>query len=131
MNLFAIGAVYMAPYHPLSADIRTGYLAPYNRPANRIATLKFVQDIPLVESDHSYAMVARVQAHLHRLSGKPMLICWGDRDFVFDRDYLAEWQRRFPQAQAYLFNDAGHYVLEDASDRIIPLVRSFFQKNPV
>lgn len=131
LNLFAVGAVYMAPGRPLSADIRTGYLAPYNRPANRIATLKFVQDIPLVESDPSYATVARVQANLHRLSEKPMLVCWGGRDFVFDRDYLTEWRRRFPHAQTHLFDDAGHYVLEDASDRIIPLVRSFLQKNPV
>ncbi len=131
LNLFAVGAVYMAPCRPLSADIRAGYLAPYNRPANRIATLKFVQDIPLIESDPSYAMVARVQANLDRLSGKPMLVCWGGRDFVFDRDYLTEWQRRFPHAQTHLFDEAGHYVLEDASDRVIPLVQSFLQKNPV
>ena len=131
LNLFAVAAVYMAPCRPLSSDIRTGYLAPYNRPANRIATLRFVQDIPLVESDPSYAMVSRVQANLHLLSEKPMLVCWGGRDFVFDRDYLTEWQRRFPHAQTHLFDDAGHYVLEDASERIIPLVRSFLQKKSV
>jgi haloalkane dehalogenase len=131
LNLFAVAAVYTAPCRPLSADIRAGYLAPYNRPANRIATLKFVQDIPLVESDPSYAMVSRVQAKLHLLSEKPMLVCWGGRDFVFDRDYLSEWQRRFPHAQTHLFDDAGHYVLEDASEWIIHMVRSFLQKKSV
>ncbi|PID73090.1 MAG: alpha/beta hydrolase, partial [Desulfobacterales bacterium] len=94
LNLFAIGAVHMAPFRKLSSDIRAGYLAPYNRPANRIAILKFVQDIPLVKSDPSYATVAHVQAHLPDLESKPMLICWGGRDFVFDVDYLTEWQRR-------------------------------------
>ena len=45
-----------------------------------------------------------------------MLICWGERDFVFDHHFLAEWRRRFPEAEVHRFPDAGHYVLEDAGD---------------
>ena len=53
---------------------------------------------------------------LHKLAGRPMLICWGMHDFVFDGDYLAEWQRRFPEAEVHRFPNAGHYVLEDAPE---------------
>ena len=35
------------------------------------------------------------------------------------------WIDRFPEAQVHRFEEAGHYVLEDAAEEIIPLVRSF------
>jgi haloalkane dehalogenase len=66
-----------------------------------------------------------VEEGLSRFSKVPMLICWGLRDFVFDHTYLAGWQQRFPQAEVHSFADAGHLVLEDAGDRIVPLVRGF------
>ena len=52
-----------------------------------------------------------------------MLIGWGMKDFVFDRHFLAEWERRFPKAEVHRFPEAGHYVLEDEAEQIVPLVR--------
>jgi haloalkane dehalogenase len=57
-----------------------------------------------------------------------MLICWGERDFVFDRDFLEEWIKRFPQADVHRFPEAGHYVLEELPEVIIPLVKEFLEK---
>jgi haloalkane dehalogenase len=109
----------------MPAEVRAGYLAPYDSWANRIAVLRFVQDIPLRPGDPSYALISEVQDQLDRLLDVPMLICWGMRDFVFDRDFLQEWERRFPRAEVHSFADAGHYVLEDAAEEIVPLVRRF------
>ena len=67
----------------------------------------------------SYDLVLQVQDGLPRFRSVPMLICWGERDFVFDHHFLAEWQRRFPQAEVHRFAAAGHYVLEDAGPAII------------
>ena len=58
----------------------------------------------------------------------PMLICWGGRDFVFDDRVLAEWQRRFPAAEVHTFPDAGHYVLEDAGEEVLRLLRDFLRR---
>ena len=124
-NLFARGAAHMASHKGLPAGVRKGLTAPYNNWHNRLATLKFVQDIPITPNDPSYRLVAETDAALHRLSHCPMLICWGKHDFVFDTDYLAEWQRRFPHARAHLFEDAGHYVLEDAPDRVAAAICDF------
>jgi len=60
-----------------------------------------------------------------------MLLCRGERDFVFNRHFLAEWMRRFPEAEVHRFPDAGHYLLEDAADRVVPLVHSFLTENLV
>jgi len=47
------------------------------------------------------------------------------RDFVFDSHFLDEWERRFPDARIMRFDDAGHYIVEDAAKEIIPEVERF------
>lgn len=127
-NLFSFGALFLASHKGLSREVRKGLTAPYNSWKNRIATLKFVQDIPVREKDPSYQLVRDIDNNLHKIKDIPMLICWGEHDFVFDNDYLVEWQRRFPKAKVHTFSNAGHYVLEDAQNRIVALVGKFFKK---
>ncbi|MBN2560780.1 MAG: alpha/beta fold hydrolase [Phycisphaerae bacterium] len=131
LNLFAWGATFMATAKGLPRDVRRGLTAPYDAWASRIATLRFVQDIPLRPGDRSYNLAKWVDDHLHVLADVPMLICWGERDFVFDRHFLTEWRRRFPKAEVHAFSDAGHYVLEDARDEIVLLVRGFLTRHPI
>lgn len=128
LNAFAWGASrFCSTRRPLPPRLRRAYLAPYDSWARRIATLRFVQDIPLAPGDKAYSLVREVEEKLPLLDGVPMLICWGGRDFVFDQHFLEEWRRRFPRAQVRLFPEAGHYVLEDAAEEIIPLVKSFLE----
>jgi haloalkane dehalogenase len=130
-NLFAWGALYMASFKGLSKEVKTGLTAPYNSWQNRMATLKFVQDIPLSAKDPSYSLVKQSDDNLNIFAKLPMLLCWGEHDFVFDLDYLAEWQRRFPQAEVHRFSDAGHYILEDVPKEIVPLVKEFLLRHPL
>ena len=111
----------------MSRQVREMYRRPYDSWQNRIATLRFVQDIPLRPGDPSYALVDEVEASTQQLKHLPMLICWGMRDFVFDRYFLDLWEKRFPEARIHRFADCGHYVLEDASEEIVPLVQEFLK----
>ena len=129
-NLFALGALFINSYKGLSKEVKAGLIAPYNCWQNRIATLKFVQDIHLTENNPSYGVVKQVDNKMKLFLNLPILICWGKHDFVFDLDYLKEWQRRFPDADTHIFPEAGHYVLEDVPEKIIPLTREFLQKHP-
>ena len=131
LNLFARAALVMASRRRLPRDVRHALIAPYDRPRNRWATLRFVQDIPLSKNDPSYALVKWVDDNLHRLGHLPMLICWGQHDFVFDLDYLREWQRRFPDAQAHLFDKAGHYLLEDEPQAVTRAIQHFLHQHPL
>jgi len=106
-------------------------LAPYDSWAHRIAVHRFVQDIPLTNADPAYDIVQSTANELDRLGDIPLMICWGMKDFVFDRHFLDEWQRRFPAAEVHSFADCGHYVLEDAAEEIVPLVRSFLEAHPL
>lgn len=129
-NLFCRGAASVGvKRRPLSKEVRHEYLRPYNTWKNSIAVAKFVQTIPLKPSDPGYDIVSEVEAGLPRLKDKPMLIAWGLRDFVFDHHFLAEWERHFPNAEVMRFEDAGHYILEDAGEEIIPRVRELLEKD--
>lgn len=128
-NAFARVATYMGcRSQPMPREIRRAYAGPYDSSKNRIANLAFVRDIPLSPTDPAYAPLQEVQEKLDRFQETPMLICWGERDFVFDRDFLEEWIKRFPQADVHRFPEAGHYVLEELPEVIIPLVKEFLEK---
>lgn len=131
-NAFAaIAARVGCKRHPMNKPLRDAYVAPYDSWANRIATLRFVQDIPLRAGDRAWKLVAETADRLHLLTHVPMLIAWGSKDFVFDRHFLDEWTHRFPEAEVLRFDDGGHYILEDAADEIIPRIESFLATHPV
>ncbi|MEL6179982.1 MAG: alpha/beta fold hydrolase [Myxococcota bacterium] len=113
---------------PMSPEVAAGYLAPYDSWRNRVAVYKFVEDIPLKPSDPSYRAVSETAEALDGLREVPMLIAWGMRDFVFDHHFLVEWERRFPNAEVHRFEDAGHYILEDAGAEIGHLVEQFLAR---
>lgn len=124
-NAFSRLAVRLGCHHPLPSDVLRGYTAPYEPPGRRIATLRFVQDIPLSPADPSYEILRQTGEGLKELEEVPVLICWGEQDFIFDGDFLEEWRKRFPRSRVHCFKNAGHYVLEDAAEEIIPLVQEF------
>lgn len=126
-NAFVRGALATCTTRPLDAQAKQGYLAPYGSWKERIAIQRFVEDIPLQPSDRSYPIVAEVGEKLEALSRLPVLLAWGAKDYVFDDDYLAEFQRRLPHAQVQRFADAGHWVLEDAHEAIVPVLSRFLE----
>lgn len=107
---------------------RQAFRAPYDTAKTRIATLKFVQDIPLFPKDKGYDILEETTKNLYKLKDIPKLICWGNKDFVFDHHFLHEWTKHFPDAEVKIFYKAGHYVLEDAKEEIPAIMEEFFNR---
>jgi cis-3-alkyl-4-acyloxetan-2-one decarboxylase len=128
-NAFSLAASYVGcKRNPMSDQMRILYQLPYDSWKNRIATLRFVQDIPLAPVDRAYDLVSSVADGIGQFRSLPMLICWGELDFVFDRNFLAEWRQRFPDAEVHSYPDCGHYILEDAKDEVVPLISAFLDR---
>ncbi len=127
LNGFAGAAVYMACKHRerMTREVKRGYLLPYANWADRVANLEFVRDIPLSESERSYGTLRDIEAKLPVFRDRPMAIFWGAKDFCFNDRFLSRWQELFPNASVERFADAGHYVVEDAHERVLPAVREF------
>jgi pimeloyl-ACP methyl ester carboxylesterase len=123
VNLFAAAAAATCTVTPLPRAVRDGLLYPYRSWSRRTATHWFVQDIPESPKDPAYARARRTDDDAPAaFAGVPVFLPWGLRDYIFDGDYLAEWQRRFPQARALPFEHCGHYLLEDAGEIVIPAI---------
>ena len=132
-NVFARGAIRWAcvKQERMTEEVRAGYLAPYDNFANRVANLRFVQDIPMSPDSPSYYVIQHIEENLKLFQEHPVQIIWGAHDFVFNDHFLKRWQEIFPQAEVHRMEDAGHYVVEDAHERILPLLYEFLQKNPI
>lgn len=131
LNGFARAAIVMATEKPdrMTPAVKAGLLAPYDSWAHRIAIARFVQDIPLDPKHPSYDELLRIERGLTRFQSRPMLLAWGMKDWCFTPAFLDEWIERFPSAEVERYDDAGHYVVEDAHERLIPRIDKFFTEH--
>jgi len=130
-NAFAALASYVGVARRMPPAVRRAYVAPYDSWRNRIATLRFVQDIPLRDGDRAWPLVEETGRRLHELADRPVFIGWGLRDFVFDRHCLDTFVAALPNAEVHAFDDADHYVLEDKHAVLVPMIRDFLARNPL
>ena len=112
-NGFAWPATWMAVTKPLPRDVARGFVYPYGNWADRIATHRFVQDIPTGQGTASDAALTEIERSLPTLQKLPVKILWGGADFCFNRHYYDRWRALLPQAEAVYESGAGHYLLED------------------
>jgi len=128
-NAFSAGAARFGVQRKMTAAVRRAYVAPYDSWAHRIATVRFMQDIPLSPKDRAWALLEAAGKALPGFGDRPAFIAWGLQDFVFDRHFLARFQADLPRAEVMAFKDAGHYVLEDKHETLVPAIRRFLQRS--
>ncbi len=129
LNAFAVGAALVGcKVNPMPAEMRRLFCLPYDSWQNRIATLRFVQDIPLAPGDRGFDLVSATDEGLRLFRPLPVLILWGEEDFVFDSHFLREWQVRFPNAEVHSWRNGGHYILEDMKDEAVTLIAAFLER---
>ena len=133
LNGFARAALRMAVCHHerMTPAVRAGLLAPYDTWQHRQAIDRFVADIPMSPRHPSYATLLQVEQRLPRLADSPWMFIWGMRDWCFTPEFLERFLEFFPAAEVHRLADAGHYVVEDAHERIVPLVERFLEKHPL
>ena len=130
-NAFSSGASYLGVERRMPADVRRAYVSPYNNWKNRISTVRFMQDIPLGPQDKAWPLLEEAGRRLPEFADRPAFLGWGLKDFVFDKHFLAGFRAALPNAEVHAYDDAGHYVLEDKHETLVPLIRDFLQRNPL
>jgi len=129
LNAFSGLAARVAFKKPVSSDVRKAYTGPYDSWDNRIATLRFVQDIPLSPDDPGYNILSSTESQLQNFCKNPCLLAWGEKDFVFDLPFLNKWKQIFPHAEVLSYPDCGHYIFEDGGPALTQAVSDFLDKN--
>lgn len=125
-NGFAGPATTMAVTKKLSPIVRQGFVLPYDNFESRIATAKFVRDIPMDDKHPTYKILAGIEAKLKDLK-VPTLILWGEKDFCFTMNFQKKWLDFFPAAKVITYPDAGHYLVEDKTSEVISEIETFLK----
>jgi haloalkane dehalogenase len=130
LNAFSRAALSMAveKHERMTADVRAGLLAPYDSWQYRVAIDAFVKDIPFSPRYPTWQTLERIEAGLGSLGTMPIQLIWGMRDWCFRPECLERFILHWPQAEVHRLDDCGHYVVEDAHERIVPLMRDFLER---
>lgn len=132
LNLFARAALRMAVHkrERMTDAVRAGLLAPYDSWEHRVAIDRFVADIPADPGHPTWPVLADLERRLPSLADRPVQLIWGLRDWCFRPACLDRFEQLFPAAEVQRLPEAGHYVIEDAHEQIIPLVERFLDAHP-
>ncbi len=133
LNLFARFALWMAVHkrERMTPEVRAGLLAPYDSWEHRVAIDRFVADIPVTPRHPTWQVLEEIERGLGSLADRPVQMIWGMRDWCFRPECLDLLLKAFPAAEVERLVDASHYVIEDAHERIIPLVETFLNAHPL
>jgi pimeloyl-ACP methyl ester carboxylesterase len=129
-NAFAQAALTMAveDRQSLSPQVRAGLIAPYDNWQNRIATHRFVQDIPRTPADPTWQRLEAIESGLPQFADLPISMIWGMKDWCFRPECLDRFESVWPQAESHRLADVGHYVVLEAQQQVNTLVRDFLQR---
>lgn len=106
------------------------YTAPFPDRASCIGAIAFPRDIPIGD-DHSSADTMRsIQKKLGLLSDKAKIIIWGTQDPIFPKRMLDWWKKVCPGTESHELPEAGHFLQEDAPEKIVAIITDFLRKNP-
>lgn len=114
--------------HPIVERERRGYLETYPTPESRAGIYAAVRlAVESVKGGPAREQLARLEAAVDRLAGKPTLIVWGMRDPILKPTLLRRFRERFPNAEVHELADASHFLQEDAPEEIVALLLEFLE----
>ena len=128
LNGFAKAAVYMATEQRggLQRNVAAGFLAPYDSWSNRVAINGFVKDIPLSPNHKTWQTLNDIESALPQLDSTMSIdLIWGMKDWCFRPECLDRFIGYWPSASVHRAEQAGHFVVEDATAEIIERMSNF------
>jgi haloalkane dehalogenase len=111
----------------LTPTVKRAYRDVHSGWSDRTAILVFPREIPVTGEGPVTAMTTEIEEGLKRdFRAKPVHITWAMKDVAFLPVYLETlWLDTFPDASVTRLEDAGHYLQEDAHERIVPELVGF------
>lgn len=113
----------------LTEQVKRAYLAPHSNWSSRTSILVFPREIPAGPEGPVSDLAGQLEEGLERhFRDKPVAIAWAMKDPAFTSDVLELWRATFPDAPVLQLDDAGHYLQEDAHERITPELLRFLDE---
>ena len=81
--------------------------------------------LPWFGNGRGWPALKAIEDNLASWRKVPVQILWGMQDWCFHGDILKVWESLLPEAEVRRFEDAGHYLLEDAGPEVLGSIRDF------
>jgi haloalkane dehalogenase len=104
----------------LSNEEMDAYRGPFPTPESRRPVYVFPREILA-----SRPFLAQVEQGLPALRDRPALILWPSRDVAFKERERRRWESVFPKHVTVVLDGAGHYMQEEAPDKIVAEIRAW------
>lgn len=127
---FRLGVVHR---ERLTTQIRNAYLAPHPTWSSRVGVLAFPRQIPASPQGEIADFCGAIESELERIfRSRPVKVVWGMDDPALTPELLSQlWTRTFPNAEVVRLHGAGHYLQEDAHERIVQELLAFLASTSV
>ncbi|MEM8531962.1 MAG: alpha/beta fold hydrolase [Chloroflexota bacterium] len=107
----------------LTRDLHQQYIRPFPQPRDRQSVRLLARELRA-----SSAWYDALWAQRERIKDIPTLLLWGGKDLLFKTKHLTRWQSLFTNAQTVTFPESGHFVQEEAPDKLNPIVAQFLEQ---
>ncbi len=111
----------------LSKAAKDGLLYPYRSVHDRVAVNRFVQDIPLSESDRTWKVLDQLQNAIRCFATNRLRSLGHERLVLYGSAMHDSLPIAMPQARIRKLDDVGHYVMEEASAEVIEELQRLIQ----
>jgi haloalkane dehalogenase len=120
-NFFAAVVVRRGFANPskLTSQVAATYRRPFAKPDDRKGCWTFPQQIVAATP-----WLAELERGLKRLNGKPVALCWGEKDVAFREKELKHWLTIYPWASLVRLPECGHFVAEEDPQTVADAVRT-------
>jgi haloalkane dehalogenase len=106
------------PKHLLSQ-----YTQPFANSKQRNGTLAFAKSL-LSDQEWFESLWQKRDA----IKAIPALFIWGMKDFCFNEKFLKRFRDIYPDQEFHTLSKAGHYVVEDETDKVIHFMEHFYRR---
>jgi haloalkane dehalogenase len=108
--------------------LKKAYTAPFPDKASCKGARAFPLDIPSSEDHPTASYMQETRDHLDDLQSTPKILIWGMQDPIFPPKVIEFWRRIYPDVEVFEIPEAGHFLQEDAPEKIVGFIQNFLQQ---
>jgi haloalkane dehalogenase len=109
----------------LSDPVMDAYRGPFPTAESRRPMHVFPREILA-----SRPFLAEIERSLPDFADRPALLVWPTKDIAFRDPERRRWEEIFPNHRTVLLEGAGHYIQEDAPEKIVAAIRTWSAERP-
>ena len=115
-------------HRPLTKAKRAQYRAAFPTSAERHGTVAFLD--ALFDPDEAAWTLAQPLARAIAAQATPVQIVWGAADKLITQGTLKKWKFLLPQATTHVLEAVGHFVCDEAPEKVAPLLQAIVESRP-